>query len=222
MPPELLIRLPDTYNVYLVRHATPDRSQTNIPYYILPGPALSEAGKQEALGLGQFLNVARVTSITASPFERTRMTMEIAGVIAGAASLVDPDLGERQPNEMEAHVVERMLRSFEAAAHNSYQVNGPVALVSHGLPVMVLLKALGMPGGVAERCRIYDNRNLIPMAGVWQVERANRMLSMRLGYVPKGTRLPYLTDVFVEEKGSETLPEAENNPDATVPETPGT
>ncbi len=46
---------------------------------------------------------------------------------------------------------------------------GPVALFSHGGPILALLSALGIDDSTLETLRIYDHRNPLPPAGVWQV-----------------------------------------------------
>ena len=41
--------------IFLLRHATPDWSRKDIPYDILPGPALLAHGEAEARALGEFM-----------------------------------------------------------------------------------------------------------------------------------------------------------------------
>ena len=65
---------------------------------------------------------------------------------------------------------------------------GPIALFTHGGPVLALLAALGIDDATLETLRIYDHRNPLPPAGVWQVgpggpsDPASREL--HLVYVP--------------------------------------
>ncbi len=62
--------------VYLVRHGdvhNPDQ----IMYERLPGFKLSELGKKQANALGKFLSDKKITTIYASPLDRTRETAEI-------------------------------------------------------------------------------------------------------------------------------------------------
>jgi hypothetical protein len=68
--------------------------------------------------------------------------------------------------------------------------------------VLALLRSLGLPGGIIERCRIYDNRNLIPMAGAWRVERVDGALKMRLVFSPQGVAFPDFLQGQLEEKGN--------------------
>ncbi|RPJ52361.1 MAG: hypothetical protein EHM21_00350, partial [Chloroflexi bacterium] len=172
--------LPESFIIYLARHATPDRSRSDVTYHALPGPDLNEQGLGEAAELADFLHEMGVVSIIASPFERTRQTALILKERLGASLDIDPDLSERQPIEPEALVIERMLRAFTIGAQRAAKL-GPLAIITHGAPVLVLLKALGLSPTVLERCRIYDNRNPIPMAGAWRVERLEGLLPQRSG-----------------------------------------
>lgn len=199
MQPEAFDPLPGSFTVFIARHATPDRSQNDFSYHTLPGPALTEAGLLEARELGEFLRSAGAVSILSSPFERARQTAVLAGEMCGASVAFDAGLAERQPIESEAALIGRMRRVFAAGAQISAQ-QGPVALISHGSPVLALLRALGLPGGTIERCRIYDNRNLIPMAGVWRVERLDGELRMRLVFVPRGAAFPKFKEGLLEEE----------------------
>ena len=69
--------------VYLIRHATPDWSRTDIRYDIPPGPPLTSQGEAEAQQLGEFLQTIPVKHIYASPLERTSRTAQIAAAALG-------------------------------------------------------------------------------------------------------------------------------------------
>lgn len=101
----------------------------------------------------------------------------------------DPDLCEWRPDETEALVLERIERGFSRVARVSAQ-EGPVAIVSHGGPVLTLLKHLGLPSEVVERSRVFDSRNLIPMAGAWRVERLDGVTHLHLVFAPSGVQVP--------------------------------
>jgi broad specificity phosphatase PhoE len=195
----LPILLPESFTIYLVRHATPDRTRPDISYHTPPGPSLNDRGLMEAEELGAFLRQAGVLFILSSPFERARQTALIAAKQAGVSLDFDPDLGERQPIEPETTVIERVVRAFQTSVQAAAQ-NGPLALLSHGSPILVLLKALGLPVPTLERCRIYDNRNLIAMAGAWRVERLDGSLSMRPVFAPQGVALPNFPETIAEKE----------------------
>lgn len=186
---ELFPLLPGPFIVYVARHATPDRSRYDIPYNSLPGPELTERGLREAAELGEFLRQAGVRHSFASPFVRAWHTAQIASGLAGAVLEQDADLCEWRLDETEKLVRVRLERAFVRAAQLSAQV-GPVGLVSHGSPVLTLLKTLGLPADEAERFRIFDSRNLIPMGGAWRVEMLDGELHLQLVFAPNGVRLP--------------------------------
>lgn len=182
--------LPERFTVYLARHATPDRTRIDIPYTIAPGPELSPRGLEEAAELGRFLCAMGVKTMWGSPFLRTWRTAEIAAGEAAAVLEIDEDLTEWRSGELEPVVLERMQRAFLRCAQASAQ-NGPVALVSHGGPVLAALKWLGLPELVRERHRVYDSRNLMPPAGAWMAQRDSE-LTLRLVFVPQGVSMPVI------------------------------
>lgn len=178
--------LPEEFIVYLARHATPDHSRADIPYTLPPGPELTVRGRSEAVELGAYLRQVGVKQVQASPFERTLRTAAIACEPAGLSPEINPDLTEWHTTEPEVEVAERIQRAFAQAARISCARSEPVMLVTHGGPVMALLKALGLPLAVVERCRIYDSRNLVPPAGVWRVEKLDGELRMDPVFAPQG------------------------------------
>jgi broad specificity phosphatase PhoE len=185
-----LSSLPNSFTVYVARHATPDRSRSDIPYHIPPGPPLTERGLSEAAALGDFLREAGVLYFLSSPLERAWRTASIAAEVCGAGIEQNIGLAEWRPEENEAAVRERVSTAFLAACQMSSRKEGPVALVSHGFPTLTLTKALGLPPETIERCRIYDSRNLVPMSGAWRVECVDGELTLRLVFVPQGLALP--------------------------------
>ena len=66
--------------------------------------------------------------------------------------------------------------------------DGPIALFSHGGPILALLSALGIDDTTLETLRIYDHRNPLPPAGVWQVSPGDPaeafVRDLRLVFVP--------------------------------------
>ena len=69
--------------VHLIRHASPDRTRTDLRYDVAPGPPLTPEGEAEAERLGVWLRGTGVVALWASPLERTRRTAELAAVAAG-------------------------------------------------------------------------------------------------------------------------------------------
>lgn len=170
--------------IYLARHASPDWNRTDIPYHIPPGPPLTSQGRLEAAALGAFLRPSGVASIAASPLERCQHTAQIVGDILDLPVVTDNALTEWQPNESTTVLGRRMSRIFnatwEAGAQNGQQA---ALLLTHGGPIMELLRRLGMPDKTVEQQRIYDHRNPVPPAGVWQVSRPAGSASWALALV---------------------------------------
>jgi hypothetical protein len=83
-----------------------------------------------------------------------------------------------------------MRRAMLEAARISARGEMPVALVTHGGPVLALLKVIGVPAEPLDRCRIYDHRTPLPTAGAWLVERAGDELRVELAFIPQGYSYP--------------------------------
>lgn len=160
--------------IFLVRHARPDWDRKDIPYDILPGPALLPQGEKEAEALATFLKSERVAKLYYSPFERSAKTAKIAATINDIPCIEENGLAEwRGVDESEAQVRERMLSIFERAARES-EVVGPIGLVSHGGPIELLLLALGMDKEeLAPYRKKFDTTNPLPPAGAWKVEQVD-------------------------------------------------
>jgi len=180
--------------VYLIRHATPDWSRTDIPYHIPPGPPLTPQGEGEAQQLGRFLWEAGVALIYVSPLERAGRTAEITASLTGASVQQIMALAEWRPEEKAEDVRARVWPAWEEAAALSQQV-GPVALVTHGGPVGVLLKELGLPDRDLDAYRRrFDRNNPLPPAGAWKASRlpASSAWSLSLVFTPEKATAPTL------------------------------
>ncbi len=176
--------------LFLIRHASPDWNRPDLPYHIPPGPPLSPQGLAEAGALASFLQTTGVQRLLTSPLERCMHTAQIVSAATGAPWQVVDGLREWQPHENKEIVLARARPVVEQAWHD-VQANGaggPIALFTHGGPIMALLSALGIDDVTLETLRIYDHRNPLPPAGVWQVsptglgQDADR--DLRLVWVP--------------------------------------
>ena len=176
--------------IYLIRHATPDWSRTDIPYHLPPGPPLTPQGEAEAQQLGKFLWEAGLAAIYASPLERAYRTAEIAASQIHLAVTQSPSLAEWQPEEKADQIRARLWPTWEHAAMLSAQT-GPVALVTHGGPIALLLKELGLPEKEIDHFkRQFDRNNPLPPAGVWRATRlpGSPAWSLSLSFVPERHR----------------------------------
>lgn len=169
--------------VYLCRHATPDWSRTDIRYDVPPGPPLTDVGETEAAKLGEFLRKEHVTTIYFSPLERTKRTAQIAAEVAGLSPKEELAIREWQQGESAATVLQRVRSFWEKAVHDSMQ-QGPIAIVTHGGPVAVMLEDLKMS---ADEINFYkkqfDRGNPVPPAGVWLTTRTNHDVTWQLDLV---------------------------------------
>jgi broad specificity phosphatase PhoE len=157
--------------LYLIRHATPDWSRTDIRYDIPPGPPLTPQGETEATQLGEFLKTTNITHVYASPLDRTSRTAQIAADALGIQVEIAPDLAEWERGELEATVLARV-RAFIDEAFDESETRGPLALVTHGGPIRIVLADLGLdPDEIAHYRRTFDRDNPVPPAGVWRITR---------------------------------------------------
>lgn len=160
--------------IFLLRHATPDWSRKDIPYDILPGPALLAKGEAEAQALGEFMKLEGLKKLYYSPFERAARTAKIVAAVNGIPCIEEKRLAEwRGVDETEAQVRARMSSLFERAAQESMEL-GPIGLVSHGGPIALLLLELGFPHDeLAPYRKMFDTTNPLPPAGVWKIKKVN-------------------------------------------------
>lgn len=174
--------------VYLTRHATPDWDLPGIIYHRPPGPSLVPKGDEEARELAEFLKKNGVQKIYTSPLERCLQTAHAAVAETGSTLMVADGLIEVQPGESSRSILDRSWQIFESGWRESW-FTGPVALVTHGGVVNVLLRRLGMSDYELHRMSRFDHSNQIPPAGAWQVTGSleNNQFELRLVFVPGRT-----------------------------------
>jgi broad specificity phosphatase PhoE len=185
--------------VYLVRHATPDWSRTDIRYDIPPGPPLTPQGESEAAKLGVFLHSTGAARIFASPLERALRTAQIAAAAAAIPLTVEEGIAEWRTGEPEPDVLARMLRVLDAvAAHSDHA--GPTVLVSHGGPIRLVLQHAGvLPDELTFFRRQFDRDNPLPPAGAWRLARPHAAAdgwSALLEFTPESHR-PYIVQAVL-------------------------
>ena len=173
--------------IYLVRHASPDLGRRDVPYDIHPGPQLSLKGETEAEAVAEFLKMQQVVRLYYSPFERSARTAQIIANLNHIPAAADRRLAEwREVDEVGKAVRDRMALAFDDAAGEGAFI-GPIALVSHGGPIALLLLALGIQEEeLAVFKKRFDGFNPLPPGGVWSAQwnaKANRW-SLDLAYTP--------------------------------------
>ncbi|MFO7635137.1 MAG: histidine phosphatase family protein [Caldilinea sp.] len=172
--------------IYLARHATPDWNRSDIRYDIAPGPDLVPQGEVEAARLGEFLRNVGATHIIASPLVRTHRTAEIAGAIAGIPVTTDDAIREYSREENDQIVYERILPQIEVMFEKAAR-SGPIAIVTHGGPVRVMLERLGANRDeLWHYRRQFDHQNPLPPAAAWELTRsdATQPWQMRFAFSP--------------------------------------
>lgn len=165
--------------LFLIRHAMPDRSQP-IPYNIHPGPPLTEAGKQEAVKLAGWLHNRGIEQILASPFDRTSATaMAIADKLELDVTFVEA-LREGGPGEKMDKIRQRMAELLAQIEDSPLR---RVAFVTHGACVRALLEHTTL-SRIDLSKHVYDYGNCSPTAGVWHGTRFDQMWRWELVFWP--------------------------------------
>jgi len=173
------VKLPIT--IYLIRHATPDWSRTDIPYHVPPGPPLTPQGESEAKELGEYLRDTGIVHLEASPLERCSRTASIAAEIVGVKAIQELGLSEWTPDDKRDDVQARIMPVVDRAS----QSDEPIALVTHGGPIRLILEELGLDSLLIEHYRkLFDRNNPVPPAGAWKAERSNGTWKLTLAFVP--------------------------------------
>lgn len=176
-----------TPTIYLVRHATPDWSRTDIRYDIPPGPPLVAQGEAEAARLGEFLRTVNAYKVYASPLERAKRTANIAAEIANLSVLEELAIAEWRRGESEQEVLARMLPFWEQICRESSE-QGPIVIVSHGGPIRMMLHHLKLEQAEVDFYRKqFDRDNPVPPAGAWQATRSrfDDRWQLQLAFTPQ-------------------------------------
>ena len=148
--------------LYLVRHAAPDRA-LKMAYNMLPGPPLTPAGEQEAVQTARWLACRSVDHVLTSPFCRARMTAQ--AIVDGCdlpLTVVDA-LREGGPSETMDQI---RARAAELLGQIDDSPLRGVALVTHGAVILALLQHT-TNGQINLRGHVYDYGNCAPTAGIW-------------------------------------------------------
>ncbi len=165
--------------LYLVRHALPDRA-SSIPYHTPPGPPLLPHGLREAAETGAWLVGRGIEQLFASPFVRTRQTAEAVSAELGLPITFTEALREGAPGEKMDQI---RARTSELLAQLDDSPLRCVALVSHGAPIRSLLEHTTNMR-IDLKPHVYDNGNCAPTAAVWHGRRTDAGWVWELAFRP--------------------------------------
>jgi broad specificity phosphatase PhoE len=165
--------------LYLVRHAAPDRTIT-MPYNVLPGPPLTPDGEREAAQTARWLASRGVQHMLSSPFARARATAEAIAAEAELPLTFVDALREGGPGETMDQVRARVA---ELLAQVDDSPLCCVALVTHGACIRALLQHT-TENRIDLSGHAYDNGNCAPTAGVWRGTRAEGRWTWELVFRP--------------------------------------
>src|SRR3954453_16120127 len=147
--------------IYLIRHGWADRDPA-VPYESPPGPGLSERGRHEAQQAANFLSGRGIRRLYVSPFRRTHETAEEIGEQLGLLLRMNELLMEARMDESVESLRERAQTFVQALEESGVE---PVAVVSHGTPLLVLRGVLRGEQVQIERSR--NGQPPIATAGIW-------------------------------------------------------
>ncbi|MBI4862827.1 MAG: histidine phosphatase family protein [Candidatus Riflebacteria bacterium] len=166
--------------IYLARHASPQLGWAD-PYNVMPGPPLSDLGRRQAGELAGYLAGESVTIVYASPFARARETAQQVAERVGCPVVESAGLREGGPGETIDDVRLRVLGVWRQIVENGHE--GPVAIVSHGTPVKVVLESLD--DGSAQLGRyLFDYGNPLPPGGAWRAVPRRPRWQLELAFKP--------------------------------------
>jgi broad specificity phosphatase PhoE len=171
--------------IYVLRHAAPDRTGT-IPYNVPPGPPLTAVGQREAHQAAQWLRNRTIDVAYVSPFQRTRQTaMIVSEQLAVPFSFLD-DIREGAPGEQHDMVRKRIRALLDTLDQH---VATRVMLVTHGCCVLATLQ-LTTNDSIDLSMHRYDYGNQSPTAGIWHgVRRVDGLFDWQLAFKPEAVGL---------------------------------
>jgi 2,3-bisphosphoglycerate-dependent phosphoglycerate mutase len=152
-------------DLYLIRHGQPMLAPS-IPYNTLPGPELSERGREEAAQAAAFLAGKSLERLLGSPFARAAQTAELLAERLGLPITFTPIVQEHGPGESFEQVRERMRELLAAAGDSSH---ARIGIVAHGSPIRAALLELSKDKIDLSK-HVYAGGNPAPTCGIWHVQ----------------------------------------------------
>lgn len=166
-------------DIFLIRHGHP-LQHTGLNYHVLPGPGLSDVGRDEARQAAEFLAGRGIEQFFVSPFDRTTQTaepiIEALDVPVTFTSLVQ----EHNPSEQFDLIRERV-REFLRSAEDAPSAR--IGVISHGSPIRAFLLELSQDRIDLSR-HVYPGGNPAPTAGIWHAQRSEQTWRIELVFKP--------------------------------------
>ena len=169
--------------LYIIRHAQPKQG-TGIPYDRVPGPPLSDAGKEEANAAGLYLSQCSLQVIYASPLDRTQETAKAIAEKAGLHVITEDSLAEHRSDETFDRVKARTRDFLARVETEPIEIAG---FVTHGSSIKALLQILSDEKLVLSNY-VFDSGNHSPWAGVWRAERRDNAWTLEMVFTPAMVR----------------------------------
>lgn len=169
--------------LYLIRHAQP-KPGTGIPYDRIPGPPLSDVGRDEARSAGLYLSQCGLERLYSSPLDRTLETAHLVGEQVALTPLIEQALAEHRSDETFDKVKTRMRDLLAQVEAEPVQI---AAFVTHGSPIKASLQLLSSDA-IDLSSRTFDNGNHAPTAGIWRAERIDGQWRLDLVFMPSMVR----------------------------------
>ena len=165
--------------LYIIRHAQPQQG-TGIPYDRVPGPPLSDVGREDANAAGLYLSQCGLQVLYASPLDRTQETANAIAGKAGQRVITEEDLAEHRSDETFDSVMARSRNILARVETEPVEVAG---FVTHGSSIKAFLQILS-----DEKLKltdyVFDFGNHSPCAGVWRAERRDGAWTLELVFTP--------------------------------------
>lgn len=166
-------------DIFLIRHATP-LLNTGLAYRTMPGPNLSERGREEARQAATFLADRALEHLFVSPFARTTQTAEQLVERLDLPVTFTQLIAENAPEEPAAQVLVRIREFLQSVMDSPFT---RIGVVSHGYPIRLCIEELGQ-GQINLNQYIFSGNNPAPTAGIWHARRKEQGWRLELAFQP--------------------------------------
>ncbi len=166
-------------DIFLIRHAAP-LQHTGLAYRTMPGPGLSDQGRDEARQAAVFLADKHVEHLFVSPFARTTETAEQIIERLDLPVTFTGLIAENAPDER-AEQVQMRIREFLHSIHDSPFTC--IGLVSHGYPIRLCIEELSQ-GRIDLKQYVFPGNNPAPTAGIWHAQYHDQVWRLELLFRP--------------------------------------